>query len=394
MSFEFAGPGRIAFGSGRVAEAGEACLALAGGPDGRPVAFVVTGSDPSRAAPLFSALERAGLAYGTYPLRGEPSFEDARGAVAAARDRGASVVVGFGGGSALDLAKAAAALLANPGEILDYAELIGGGKPLSLPSLPCVAVPTTAGTGSEATRNAVLASAEHRVKVSLRSPYMLPALAIVDPELCLGLPPVITARTGMDALTQLIESFVGRRANPLTDAICRAAIPRAVRALPAACEDGLDLGAREDMSFASLCGGLALANAGLGAVHGLAGPLGGAYPVPHGAACAALLAPVSAANVRAMRERDPGNPALARYAELAAMLGGGAAAAAEDAPALLGAFAEGLGIEGLASFGLTSGGFEELAAKAAASSSMKGNPVELGRDELCRALESANCAKR
>jgi alcohol dehydrogenase class IV len=400
VNFDFAAPGRILFGRGRVGEAGaiardlSRAFARGGARDSGARVLVVTGSGPAtagadRAAPLLASLERAGLDHVRYSVRGEPRFEDAREATALARSAGCAAVVGMGGGSALDLAKAAAALLANPGDPMDYAEVIGGGKALSEPSYPCIAVPTTAGTGSEATRNAVLASVEHRVKVSLRSATMLPAAAIVDPELTYGLPPAETARTGMDAVAQLLEPFVCSSPSPIADALCREALPRAARALPAAFEDGSDAGAREDMSFASLSGGIALANARLGAAHGIAGPLGGAFPVPHGAACAALLAPVCAANVRALRDRDPGNPALARYAEAACLLQGGSGATSEDAPRLVAALASRLGIGGLARYGVGRGDFPEIARKAAASSSMRGNPVALTYDELLEILEMA-----
>jgi alcohol dehydrogenase class IV len=228
MKFEFAAPGRIAFGAGSVREAGPAAaafLASAGGvrvtgASAGPRALVITGAH-SRAAPLFDSLAAAGVAWATFAIGREPRFEDARAALAQARDTGCALVIGFGGGSALDLAKAVAALLANPGDPLDYAEVIGGGKALSEPSYPCIAIPTTAGTGSEATRNAVLSAPERGVKASLRSPAMLPRLAVVDPELTYGLPPRVTAETGMDALAQLLEPLVCSSPNPLVDAICR-----------------------------------------------------------------------------------------------------------------------------------------------------------------------------
>ena len=235
---------------------------------------------------------------------GEPTIEDARRAAAHAD---VEIVVAIGGGSALDLGKAAAALIANGGDPLRYLEVIGEGRPLERPSLPCVAIPTTAGTGSEVTRNAVLGSPTHGVKASLRSPHMLPAVALVDPELTYDLPPALTASTGLDALTQLIEPFVSARANAFVDAICRDAIPRVIAALPKAFAG--DRAARADMAYASLCGGLALANAGLGAVHGFAGPIGGRFPAPHGAICAVLLPHVVAIN--AARTGDP------KFAELA-----------------------------------------------------------------------------
>ena len=394
MIFDFAAPGRILFGAGAVAQAGAIAAALfAAAAAAAPRALVITGADPSRAAPLLASLEAAGVACDCFPIGNEPRFADARAALERARDSRRTVVVGFGGGSALDLAKAVAALLGNPGDPLDYAETIGGGKALVLPSFPCIAIPTTAGTGSEATRNAVLASPDHGVKVSLRSATMLPRVAIVDPELTHGLPPGVTAETGMDALTQLIEPLTCSATNPLVDAICREALPRLIRALPLAHRNGNDAAAREDMSFASLSGGLALANARLGAVHGLAGPMGGAFPIPHGAACAALLAPVASANVAALRARDPGNPALARYAEVASFLAGagadGRAAQPEDAGPELGRLAAALGIRGLASFGLASSDFPDLARKAAAANSMRGNPIVLTAGELVAILEAA-----
>ena len=204
-------------------------------------------------------------------------------------------VIGFGGGAALDAAKAIAILMTNPGDVTDYLEIIGRGKTLTEPPVPCIAIPTTAGTGSEVTRNSVIASREERVKVSLRSPLMLPKVVVVDPELTYDLPPAITASTGVDALTQLIEPFVCSRANPLTDGLCQEGIERVARSLRRAFESAgrgeapADAAAREDMAVASLFGGLALANAGLGAVHGLAAPLGGMIGAPHGAVCAALL---------------------------------------------------------------------------------------------------------
>lgn len=386
MKFEFAAPGRILFGNGAVAEAGRAAASLAR----RARALVVTGADPSRAASLLASLDEARVAREAFAIGREPRFEDARLALELARSAGCNLVIGFGGGSAIDLAKAVAALLGNPGDPLDYAEVIGGGKALSEPSFPCIAIPTTAGTGSEATRNAVLASSERAVKVSLRSPTMLPRLAIVDPELSYGLPPRVTAETGMDALAQLLEPLVCSAPSLLVDAICREALPRAASALPRAYRNGRDAAAREDMAFASLSGGMALANARLGAVHGIAGPLGGAFPIPHGAACAALLAPVAAANVAALRAREPDSPALARYAEAAAMLlGGKSEARPEDAGPALARLALELRIRGLASFGLRREDFPDLIRKAEAASSMRGNPIVLTPAELEGILEAA-----
>jgi alcohol dehydrogenase class IV len=297
--------------------------------------------------------------------------------------------VGFGGGSALDAAKAIAALLANGGDPLDYLEVIGRGKPLTQPSLPCIAIPTTAGTGAEVTRNAVLASVEHRVKVSLRSPHMLPRLALVDPELTYDLPPAVTASTGLDALTQLVEPFVSQRANPLTDALCREGMRRAARSLRRAYERGDDAAAREDMALASLFGGLALANAALGVVHGFAGPIGGMFPAPHGAVCARLLPYVMDANLRALRERSPTHEALNRYEEIAHILTGSAHATAADGVRWVQETGSALDIPPLAAYGMAADDVPVLVEKAAAASSTKGNPISLTPDEMREILARA-----
>src|SRR5690606_39047218 len=256
------------------------------------------------------------------PIRGEPEVQTVEDGVELACRDGCDLVLAIGGGSVIDAGKAIAALLTNPGNPRQYLEVVGQGKPLTDDPLPVVAVPTTAGTGAEVTRNAVLGVPEQRVKVSLRSPRMLPVVALVDPELTYSLPPDITASTGLDALTQCIEPFVTPQANPLTDAITREGMRRAARSLQRAFEDGGDREARRDMSIASLCGGLALANAKLGAVHGIAGPLGGMTSVRHGVACARLLPPVIETNLRARRAHAPGSPALARYEEVARSLTG------------------------------------------------------------------------
>ena len=385
MSFEFATAGRIIFGAGALSQAGRAAAALR--PGAR--ALVVTGRDSGRAAPLLRQLAAQGVSTAGWTIEAEPTVDLVRTAMEVARSGGCNLVVGFGGGSALDVGKAVAALLANPGDPLDYLEVIGRGRPLTAPSVPFVAIPTTAGTGSEVTRNAVLGSPEHKVKVSLRSPYMLPALAIVDPELTMTLPPDVTAATGLDALTQLVEPFVCNRANPLTDAICREGLGRAARSLRRACEHGDDPAAREDMALASLCGGLALANARLGAVHGFANPIGGLIPVPHGAVCARLLPVVMAVNVRTLQARQPGSSALARYNEVARILTGDPAATAPDGVRWLADLGAALSIRPLGAYGLQPADFPVLIERASAATSMQGNPVSLTPDELREILEKA-----
>jgi alcohol dehydrogenase class IV len=299
------------------------------------------------------------------------------------------VVIAVGGGSAIDAGKAIAALLTNGPEPLDYLEVVGRGLPLAHRSAPFVAVPTTAGTGSEVTRNAVLASPEHGVKASLRSPHMLPRLAVVDPELTRDLPAALTASTGLDALTQLLEAWVSVRANPVADGFAVEGLPRAARSLRRAYRHGGDMEARTDMSLAALLSGLALANAGLGAVHGFAAPVGGMFEAPHGAVCAALLPHATAVNIAALRSRAPESEHLRRYGQAARMLTGNAQAWAADlAPWLLELCRE-LEIPSLAAYGIGGEHAGDLVEKAAASSSMKGNPIALTAEELHEILARA-----
>jgi alcohol dehydrogenase class IV len=319
-------------------------------------------------------------------VEGEPTVALAREGVRLAREHKADVVVGFGGGSAIDAGKAIAAPAANNGDPLEYLEVIGRGRPLDRPSLPFIAVPTTAGTGAEVTRNAVLASPEHRLKVSLRSPHMLAKVALVDPELTLGLPPAITASTGLDALTQLIEPYVSARANPLTDPLCLDGIRRVARALRAAFLDGANLEARMEMSLASLFGGMALANAGLGVVHGFAAPIGGMFPAPHGAVCAALLSPGMEANIRALRSRAPASDALRRYTDVARALTGNSGAAMEDGPAWVARLVRELAIPPLGVYGILGSDVPALVEKAGKASSMQANPIRLEDEELTEVL--------
>ena len=320
-----------------------------------------------------------------FAARGEPTTDDARHAVEAARDAGCDLVVAVGGGSPLDLGKAAAALLANGGDPLDYLEVIGRGRPLALPSVPFLALPTTAGTGSEVTRNAVLSSPEHGVKASLRSPFMLPRQALVDPDLTLDVPPAVTAATGLDALTQLVEPFVCSRSNPLVDALCREGMTRVARSLRRAVEQGSDRAAREDLALASLFGGLALANAGLGVVHGFAAVIGGAFGAPHGAVCARLLGPTSEANARALVDRgSPG--ASARYDEVARILTGSAAGVTADGVAWIERLCRDFAVPRLGIWGMTERDVPGVVQKALAASSTRANPIPLTAEEMAGIL--------
>lgn len=376
--FDLALPQRISFGPGRAAEVPGLVAAL-----GTRV-LIVTGSHPERYASVLGPVQGRSRAAAVVPVGGEPDVEDARAAARAGRDIGADVVLGIGGGSALDLAKVAAVLLATGGDPLDHIEVVGRGVPIQVPPLPVVAVPTTSGTGAEVTANAVLAVREHGLKASLRHPLMVPRHAMVDPELTLACPPAVTAAAGMDALTQCLEPYVSRKANPVTDAWAQAGLRAAGRSIRVAFADGSDLAARTDMSLCSLMGGLALANAKLGAVHGFAGVLGGMTGAAHGALCAALLAPVCAANL------DAGDDALrARFADVARWLTGRYDASAHDGIAWIEQTVSLLGVPGLASLGLSASDLPEAVEKSARASSMAGNPVTLSTDALTGILRSA-----
>jgi len=297
------------------------------------------------------------------------------------------VVLGLGGGSALDLAKAVAGLVPAPGDALQYLEVVGRGVPLPGPALPSILAPTTAGTGAEVTKNAVIDVTEQQVKVSLRSPLLLPRVAVIDPTLTLTVPPDVTAATGSDALTQVIEPFLSCMSNPLTDALCREGIRRGAQSLVRAVRDGSDLDAREGLCLTSLCGGLALANAKLGAIHGFAAPLGGLLHAAHGALCAALLPATLRVNHRALLQRQGDSPTLARLDELGALLTGSPSARAEDAFTWCDSTKQELGIVGLFALGLRPEQHHEVVQRARRASSMQGNPLPLTDDELSEILE-------
>ena len=383
MNFEFATATRIVFGAGAAARIGENIKVY-----GRR-ALVVTGSCPERAEKLLANLSANGISAATFSVAGEPEIATVKDGTALAKKENCDFVLSLGGGSVIDTGKAIAAMMANEGELLDYLEIIGKGETLKKQPAPFIAVPTTAGTGSEVTRNAVLGSPEHKVKVSLRSPLMLARLAVVDPELTYDLPPTLTASTGLDALTQLIEPYVCLRANLMTDGLCLEGLHRAARSLREAVLNGQNKAAREDMALASLSGGLALANAGLGAVHGFAGPVGGMFTAPHGAVCGALLPYVMAANLRALRERDPKSPALGRYAHIARILTGNQHATADaGAEGVQNLVAE-MPIPKLGAYGIREEHISAIVAKATNASSMKSNPIVLTSEELAEALRPA-----
>lgn len=381
MRFEFATAARIIFGHGSIQEV--APLAAGTG----SCAFVVTGRTGERAEQLLEQLKKQGIRSVTFNVPGEPTVAMAKAGVKQAREAKSDLVIAIGGGSVLDTGKAIAAMLTNSGELEDYLEVVGRGKPLSRSPVPNIAIPTTAGTGAEVTRNAVLGLPEYGVKVSMRSPMMLPRVAVVDPVLTHSMPPSVTASTGLDALTQLMEAYVTDKANPLTDCICREGVKRVGRSLRGAYEDGSNRAAREDMALASFFSGLALANAKLGAVHGIAGPLGGMISAPHGAICARLLPYVMQENVQALLRREADSLALARYDEIARLLTGTATARAVDGIAWVQGLCEAFNVPPLAEFGLKEQDFPTVVAKAQKSSSMKGNPVALTDHELMEILK-------
>jgi alcohol dehydrogenase class IV len=381
FSFEFATSNRIIFGAGKLNELGRQ---IEGGVQHL---LLVRGGSSNAIPRVREILSASGIPCAEFQVHGEPTIDVVREGVVAAQ--GCDVVIGLGGGSVLDTGKASAALVTNPGEVFDYLEVIGKGQPLVNAPLPYIAIPTTAGTGAEVTRNAVLESTEQNVKVSLRSPLMLPRLALVDPELTYNLPPEITASSGLDALTQLIEPFVAVRANPLTDAICREGLQHAARSLRRAYENGADTEARQGMSLASLFGGMALANAALGAVHGFAGPLGGMLHAPHGVLCARFLPLVMEVNLKALEARQPEHPALGRYDEIARILTGAKEATAQDGVKWVSEVVGALKIPRLSIYGMKPEDFPEAVQKTQKANSFKGNPIALSEKELTAILEQA-----
>jgi alcohol dehydrogenase class IV len=381
MRFEFATATRIIFGQGTISEIGPIAEAMGSR------AFVVTAEATQTAQPLLQQLDQNNIEYSTFTASGEPTTTKVKSAVQEARQAGSEFVIGIGGGSAIDTGKVVAAMLTNTGQVEDYLEVVGAGQPLTERPTPYVAIPTTAGTGAEVTRNAVLGVPEHGVKVSMRSALMLPRLALVDPELTYSMPPSVTASTGLDALTQLMEVYVSNQANPLTDGLCREGLARAGRSLQMVYEQPTNSAARLDMSLASLLGGLALANAKLGAVHGFAGPLGGMISGAHGVICAALLPFVIQTNVAALQNHASNSQALARYDEVAQILTGNPNANADDGVRWVQELCEILKVEGLATLGLNESNIPEAVKKSQNSSSMKGNPILLSEEELTGILK-------
>jgi alcohol dehydrogenase class IV len=383
MQFEFATSSRIIFGMGKLSSIGNIATQMGNN------ALIVSGVPKNISDHLVDLLNEHRIKSNVIIASAEPTVQMIRDWLEFARKYTYDLVIGIGGGSAIDSAKAIAALISNPGDITDYLEVIGLNKTLTNPLLPLIAIPTTAGTGSEVTRNAVIGSPEQHVKVSLRSPYLLPKVALVDPELTKSVPSGITAFTGLDALTQLIEPYTCNTPNPLTDALGLEGIKRIAQSLAKVYDDGFDLGAREDMSLASLFSGLALANAKLGAVHGLAGPIGGEISAPHGAICARLLPEVMEFNIKSMKMNSPTKPILKRYTEIGTLLTGDRDSSPFDAIQWVRNLCKHMNIQPLSYYGLEEAQFSSIIDKALISSSMRGNPVTLSDHELRNILGRA-----
>lgn len=379
-AFTFMTATEILFGRGHAAQAAGRIAAL-----GRRV-LLVHGATPDRAEWLFRALIETGADVHGFAVPQEPDMALIEAGLAHGRALGAKVVVALGGGAVIDAGKAIAALVPAPRPMIDHLEVVGKGLPLDAAPLPFVAMPTTAGTGAEVTRNAVISVPEERRKVSLRDPRMLPRLAIVDPALTDHCPRAVTLASGLDAIAQVIEPYVSTRANALTDALCRDAVPRGLAALIRLME-AEDPTARDEIAWVSLCGGIALANAGLGAVHGLAGPLGGLSSAAHGAICGALLPHVLVANREAVADAagaarldDVGRCIAEAFGDPGGLVGGCKALARWSREA---------GLPGLTQLGITAEARAEAAVAAASSSSMKANPAALSEEVLARVMAAA-----
>ncbi|WP_126446372.1 iron-containing alcohol dehydrogenase [Sulfuricystis multivorans] len=378
---------RIEFGSGTLQKVPGIAAAF-----GKRL-LLVTGKqsflESLHAPPLFAALRSLGCNWETVKVAHEPTASFIDETVASLRGEHFAAVIGIGGGSVLDAAKAIAGLLKPGNSVLDHLEGVGPQLPYRGPATPFIAVPTTAGTGSEATKNAVIGE-PGKFKKSFRDEKLVAAWAIVDPDLLTSCPPALIAADGMDAFTQLLESFVSRRANPLTDALARSGIMAVKDALLPFYRDPHNAAAREKMAYAALVSGICLANTGLGAVHGLAAPLGAFFPIPHGIACGTLLAAATAMNIAALKERAPDSPALPKYAEIgrrfAMQKGLNGNAARAFLLDTLRQWERELGIPRLSACRLTSADFPRIVANCRGSS-MQTNPVELSDEEIVRILE-------
>jgi alcohol dehydrogenase class IV len=378
-SFTFQTAGEIAFGRGVSARASGVLAQKS------KRVLAVHGSRVQAASWLIDALQGQGVSVTTASCSGEPTLETVQATVGLAREADVGAVVALGGGSVIDMGKAVAGLVASSRPLLDHLEVVGAGLPLDSAGLFFVAIPTTAGTGAEVTKNAVIGVPNEGRKISLRSPYLLPDLALVDPALTDGAPQLVTMGSGLDAVTQVIEAYVSCKATSLTDALCRDAIAPGLRALQTLAREECPH-ARDAIAHTSLIGGLVLANAGLGSVHGLAGVIGGQTGAPHGQICAALLPHVLAENTRLAPERSVAQTKL-RFVQvqLADELG----VDAQDCWLALVAWMRACNAPSLRALGVQPPDIEQIAKSAVGASSTKGNPVPFGYESFCRVLEAA-----
>lgn len=381
-SFQFLTAADIRFGRG-VAEKAVPDIAALGSH-----LFLVHGRDGSRADWLASALEAQGASVRRFSVDREPDVALINEGLQAGREAQVDAVVALGGGAVIDAGKALAGLFPSTRPILDHLEVVGKGLPLDSRPLPFAALPTTAGTGAEVTKNAVIAVPEAKRKVSLRDKAMLPDLAIVDPALTDHLPKSITLASGLDAVTQVIEPYLSSKANRMCDVLCRDAIPSGLKALVCLMEKE-EADARDDLAWTSLSGGLALANSGLGAVHGFAGVLGGVTGAAHGAICGVLLPHVLTANEAVLSDLSDGVGKLTRMAAVRGWIADALDCNASEAFICLANWSRDQGLLGLADLGLTRDMIPEVAEQSRVSSSMKGNPVPLDTETLEAILHNA-----
>ncbi|MDR1936499.1 MAG: iron-containing alcohol dehydrogenase, partial [Candidatus Accumulibacter sp.] len=369
------GPGKLSLLPQRIASYGKTALLLTGG---------ASFARSEACARLTGALDRAGIRLFRASVAGEPSPDFVDATVARHRAEAIDCVVGIGGGSVLDAGKAVAAMLPQDGSVVPYLECVATRKHDGR-KLPYIAVPTSSGTGAEASKNAVLGSVGREgYKSSLRHDRFVPDVALVDPELTLGCPPQVTAACGLDALTQLLEAYVSSKASPITDALALSGLAHVAAGFLPACENGReDLAARSHMAYAALLSGVVLANAGLGVVHGLAGPIGGFFPIPHGVACGTLIGVATRINIEALRRDAAGNrAALEKYARAGALLSG-EEAAGEDAGCesllrVLERWIAAAGIARLSAYGVSRDDFPRILDK----SNNKNSPVTLAREQM------------
>ncbi|MDC5821406.1 iron-containing alcohol dehydrogenase [Vibrio europaeus] len=342
--------------------------------------LLVTGKNTDRASAILHYIKQQNMRYQHVAISGEPNITMIEETALVGRKFKPDMVIAIGGGSVLDMGKALAAVIPNQGDVYDYVEVVGRNVPLKSTPIPFIAIPTTASTGSEVTRNAVLRSGQDQVKVSLRSPDMLADVAIIDPTLTYGTDKLTSGRGAMDAFTHLMEAYVCGDPNPLTDMICEEGLRRLSQSiLPACLQD--DYKARANLSFAAMLGGMAITNAKLGAAHGLASALGGKLDAPHSVITGRLAPFVMTENIKAAKQAGRGD-VLYRYSKVAQILTGRVNACRDDAILWVNMMLEKLALPKLDSFGICTTSFEEVADDALKSVAIKGNPLPLTKERL------------